>query len=66
MNKNFKTGNKVILHSTGSSKLDDKSGELIGIASALPENNYWIVLLDEPLPERKAIVITDSCIKEFK
>jgi len=62
MNKNFKTGDKVEFHSTASTELDGKAGELLGIASAYPENNYWIVLLDEPLPERKAVVITDSCI----
>lgn len=59
----IKTNSRVEFHSTTSADLDSKQGVVLGIAVALPENNYWIVLLDEPLPDRLAIVITDSCVK---
>ena len=59
----IKTNSRVEFHSTTSADLDGKRGLVLGIATALPENNYWIVLLDEPLPDRLAIVITDSCVK---
>ena len=59
----IQTNSRVEFHSTTSVDLDGKQGTVLGIAMELPENNYWIVLLDEPLPNRLAVIITDSCIK---
>lgn len=63
MKSQLKCNDKVEFHSTSSADLDGKSGTILGIASEHPENNFWIVKLDNPLPERIAVVITDSCIK---
>ena len=58
----IKTNSRVKFHSTTSSDLDGNKGTILGIATQHPENNFWIVLLDNPLPERLAIVMTDSCL----
>ena len=60
----MKTYDRVQFHSTGSSDLDGKQGVILGIASAHPKNNFWIVKLDQALPERAAVVITDACLTE--
>jgi len=65
MKNNLKLHSRVIFHSTASVELDNKTGTILGIASSHPSNNYWIVSLDEPLPDRLAVVITDACIKEY-
>ena len=59
----IQTNFRVEFHSTTSVELDGKQGNVLGIAMNLPENNYWIVMLDNPLPDRLAVVITDSCLK---
>jgi hypothetical protein len=59
----MKTYDRVEFHSTGSTDLDGKTGRILGIASEHATNNFWIVLLDVPLPEREAVVIIDACIK---
>lgn len=61
----LKYNDRIKMHSTTSHLLDGKSGTLIGIYTECPENNFWIVELDEPLVDRRAIVLTDSCIKHF-
>lgn len=60
--KNLKCDDRVKFHSTSSSELDSNSGTILGIASSHPEHNFWIVLLDKPLQDRKAVVITDACL----
>jgi hypothetical protein len=70
--ENFKTDSRVEFHSTAS-ELDGKTGTILGISSSHAECNFWIVGLDEPLPERRAfgvsaserraVVIIDSCLK---
>lgn len=56
-------GSKVEIYDTNSESLDGKTGTLIGIHFEFPNNNFWIVGLDEPLKDRSAIVITDACLK---
>lgn len=58
----FAYKDKVEFHSTVS-YLDGKKGTLMGTAAEFPGNNFWIVKLDEPMSDRSALVITDSCIK---
>lgn len=60
----MKCNSRVEFHSTSSSDLDGKRGTILGISAAYPNNNFWIVKLDTPLPDRLAVVITDSCLKE--
>jgi hypothetical protein len=60
--ENFKTDSRVEFHSTAS-ELDGKTGTILGISSSHAECNFWIVGLDEPLPDRRAVVIIDSCLK---
>ena len=54
------------MHSTSSTDLDGKTGTLLGIAVKYPDNNFWIIELDNPLPDSRAIVLTDACIKHFE
>jgi hypothetical protein len=65
MKNTLKYNDRVVMHSTTSIDLDGKTGTLIGIAVALASNNFWIVELDEPHPDRRAIVLIDSCIKHL-
>jgi hypothetical protein len=63
MNKEIlNTDSRVEFHSTNSA-LDGKTGSILGIASSHAECNFWIVGLDEPIPEHRAVVIIDSCLK---
>jgi hypothetical protein len=56
------TDSRVEIHSTYSG-LDGKTGNILGIASTHAECNFWIVGLDEPMPDRRAVVLIDSCLK---
>lgn len=56
------TDSRVEFHSTDS-VLDGKTGNILGIASSHAECNFWIVGIDEPIPEHRAVVIIDSCLK---
>jgi hypothetical protein len=59
----IKTNSRVEFHTTMSVELDGKQGIVLGKSFDFPGNNFWIVLLDEPLPDRLAVVMTDSCLK---
>ena len=59
----LKYNDRVKIHSTSSSLLDGKTGTLSGIASKFPTQNFWIVELDIPLTENRAIVLTDACLE---
>jgi hypothetical protein len=59
----LKLNDRVIMRNTNSSDLDGKFGTLMGIASQHEDNTFWIVELDEPLVDRRAIVLTDSCLE---
>lgn len=63
MNEPLKFNDRVEMHSTTSTELDGKFGLLMGIASQNYDNTFWIVELDEPLADRRAIVLSDSCLK---
>jgi hypothetical protein len=66
MKQNLEFNDRVEMHSTTSTDLDGKYGTLMGIASAHPNNNFWIVQLDEPMEDRSAIVLTDACLKYLR
>lgn len=61
----LKYNDRVKMHSTTSPFLDNKTGTLSGIASKYPGHNFWIVELDEPLADRRSVVLTDACIKHI-
>jgi hypothetical protein len=48
--------------STGSSELEGKIGTVLGLYAHFAESGFLIVLLDEPLLDRKAVVITENCL----
>jgi len=60
----LKTDSRVEFHSTGS-VLDGMTGSVVGISSEFATGNVWIVGLDKPLPDRKAVVMTDACLKSL-
>ena len=63
MKEPLKFNDRVEMHSTTSTELDGKHGSLMGIASQDYNNTFWIVELDEPLADRRAIVLSNSCLK---
>jgi len=64
--KNFKLDDRVEFHSTTSIDLDGKQGTILGFYADHTTNKFWIVLLDNPLPDWRAIVMTDSCLKKVE
>jgi hypothetical protein len=58
----FNIDDRVEFMSTGSSELDGKIGTVLGLYAHFAESGFLIVLLDEPLPDRKAVVITENCL----
>ena len=63
MKQSLKYNDRIKMHSTTSPQLDGKTGTLIGIYAEFPTNDCWIVELDEPQVDRRAIVLTDACIQ---
>lgn len=43
-------------------ELTGRTGTILGKAIDGPVP-FWIVLLDEPLPENKALMVIDSCLR---
>jgi len=62
MKQTLKLNDYVMMHSTNSDELDNNYGTLMGVACEFPGNNFWIVELDNPLADHRAIVLTDSCL----
>jgi len=58
----FNIDDRVEFMSTGSSELEGKTGTVLGPYAHYAESGFFIVLLDEPLPDRKAVVITEYCL----
>jgi hypothetical protein len=58
--KNYSTNDKVKFHDCG--ELSEKTGVILGRAMELPEGSFYIVMLDNPLQDRLAVVITEHCI----
>ena len=65
MTPKLEFNNRVVMRDTTSTDLDNKRGTLMGIASQHDNNTFWIVELDEPLADRRAIVLTDSCLQRI-
>lgn len=60
-NKNFALDEHVLIDNTTSVLLDGKMGTILGKAVEGLGDAY-IILLDEPLPTHKAIVLVEACI----
>lgn len=65
----IKMDQRVMIHSTCSNELDGKYGTILGGGICLNIGvdymgwNTYIVLLDQPLFDRKAILLTDACLE---
>lgn len=59
--KEFPLNTKVVIHSVGGDRLENKSGVILG-KSVVNVEDHYIVLLDDPLPEALAICITEHCL----
>ena len=62
MKKNFAVDDKVVFRNVGTDVLADATGVILGKSMDLAETDFYIVLLDKPLPGRKAVVMIESCI----
>jgi len=63
MNHKLKYKDRVQIHSTSSKLLDNKFGNLIGVAAEFAEGVMWIVSLDNPLDGCSAVVLPESYLK---
>lgn len=60
-------GEGVVIHSTGSDDVDDKTGINLGVAyEGGPWPDAYIILLDEPLETHVAVVITEACLSRIQ
>jgi hypothetical protein len=59
MKNKLTVNNRVQFKNTSSVVLDGKFGKILGIASRHAEFDMWIVLLDEPLVDCLAVVISE-------
>lgn len=58
---NLELNEKVRFHSTAS-ELDGKVGRNLGQYAPQPNYSHYIILLDEPIDDRLAVVITEYCL----
>lgn len=67
MKKDFKVYNRVVINRTADARLDGKVGTILG-KSLIDHTDTYIVCLDMqldstyPVPNAKAIAITESCL----
>lgn len=59
--KNFKLNDKVTLIKCGDI-LSGRTGYILGKTSEFAEYAHYMVMLDEALPEKLAVNITEHCI----
>ncbi len=59
--QNFEVNTVVELHSC--MELSGMAGVVLGKASEHAECDFYIVMLDKPLPDRSAVVMIESCIR---
>jgi hypothetical protein len=62
----FSVDDQVRIVRVGSGPLEQATGVILGptMESMCPDG-YYIVLLDVPLPDRRAIVITEHCLERI-
>jgi hypothetical protein len=65
LKKEFYVDNRVVIWNTNSTELDGKKGTILGKGTEHIVDSY-IVLLDEPLPTHKAVLLPEGCIKDLK
>lgn len=63
MKKNFAVDDMVVMRGFGGDALlEGATGTILGKSFEHAETDFYIVLLDEPLPKAKAICMIESCI----
>lgn len=62
MKKQFSVDDKVVLRNLGSNELEGATGYILGKTMGFAEVDFYLVMLDEPLPDAKAVVMIESCI----
>ncbi len=63
--QNFQVDDRVLIGRTTSPLLDDKTGTILGKAIE-DVSDIYIVMLDEPTPDARAIILTEVCLtREF-
>lgn len=60
--KNFELKTVVRFVKTGGDVLENQTGTILG-KSFVNVVDHYIVLLDNPLPDRLAVVITEHCLE---
>lgn len=60
--KNFELKTVVRFVKTGGDVLENQTGTILGKSFVNVEDHY-IVLLDNPLPDRLAVTITEHCLE---
>lgn len=60
----FNVNDSVRIVRVGQDRLDNATGVVLGpTMESMTPDGYYIVLLDVPLPDRRAIVITEHCLE---
>ena len=61
--KNFPVNTRVLIEKTTDPNLDGQTGTILG-KSFVHVLDHYIVLLDVPLPDFRAITLTEACLAE--
>lgn len=64
MKKEFLVDQRVKIVKVGGDKLENKVGTILG-KSFVDFIDHYIILLDEPTKDAKAICITESCLEKI-
>jgi len=64
MKKNFAIDDKIVMRGFGrnDTTLEEATGVILGKSFDHAETDFYIVLLDKPLPTAKAVCMIESCI----
>lgn len=62
----FNVNDSVRIVRVGQDRLDNATGVILGpTMESMTPDGYYIVLLDVPLADRRAIVITEHCLERL-
>lgn len=64
MKASFELNTRVRFIKLPECELTNKSGVILG-TSMVDVQDFYIVMLDEPLPNRRAVVMIESCLEKF-
>lgn len=67
LKQNLSLGDFVTIGQMGGDPtLEGMQGRILGIATEAAECDFYIVMLAEPLPNRAAVVIIESCLSKIE